>query len=107
MRGRPKRWRRRPPATSDPPTDLDFQDTMTSPSFFIFYGLNRPPAEGGFGYFAVNRWTGDVWDLWGCHKFSTAALRQAQKDIRRHFAHDDVGRYERLSTLKPECIFEN
>jgi len=36
---------------------------MSSP-FFVFYGLNAPPANGGFGYFAVNPWTGDVWGLW-------------------------------------------
>ena len=53
--------------------------------FFIYDGLSEPPAEGSFGYFAVNPWTGDVWALWGCHRMSTPALRKSQAAIRRHF----------------------
>jgi hypothetical protein len=28
-------------------------DSNLSPPFFVYYGVNEPPAEGGFGYFAV------------------------------------------------------
>jgi hypothetical protein len=86
------------------PEDLDFQDRMTGPSFFIYYGVNQPPAEGGFGFFAVNRWTGDVWDLWGCHELSTLALRKSQRQIRRRFTRHELKQYSRLAQLKPGCI---
>jgi hypothetical protein len=75
--------------------------------FFVFDGLTKPPAEGSFGYFAVNAWTGDVWNLWGCHRLSTPALRKSQAAIRRRFTLDEMKQYARLRRLKPECIFEN
>ncbi|MGH7032930.1 MAG: hypothetical protein ACREFL_04285 [Stellaceae bacterium] len=75
--------------------------------FFEFYGISKPPAEGSFGYFAVNRWTGDVWALWGCHKLSTPALRKSQAEIRRRFTRDELKHYARLSRLKPDCIVED
>ncbi|MGA8549410.1 MAG: hypothetical protein WB678_04145 [Stellaceae bacterium] len=64
-----------------------------NPPFFIYYGINDAPAEGGFGYFAVNPWTGDVWALWGCHKLSTPALRKSQAAIRRHFGRNELKQY--------------
>jgi len=81
-------------------------DTM-SPPFFVYYGLNEPPGEGGFSYFAVNPWTGDVWALWGCHKLSTPALRKSQEEIRKRFTREELKQYTRLRRLKPECIFED
>jgi hypothetical protein len=73
-----------------------------SPPFFVFYGLNE--SDGGFGYFAVNPWTGDVWALWECRKLSTQALRKSQAEIRRRFTHQEIKQYSRLAHLKPECI---
>ena len=78
-----------------------------NPPFFIYYGINDAPAEGGFGYFAVNPWTGDVWALWGCHKLSTPALRKSQAAIRRHFGRNELKQYARPRRLKPECIVED
>jgi hypothetical protein len=89
------------------PEDLDFQDTMTSPSFFVFYGLNQPMGEGGFGFFAVNRWTGDVWALWGCHRLSTPPLRKSQRQIWRRSTSTEMTHYPHLSHIRPECISEN
>ena len=86
------------------PEALDYQGTDTDPLFFVFYGPNPPPAMGGFGYFAVNPWTGDVWDLWGCYKLSTPALRKSQAEIRRGFTHEELKQYRRLVRLKPDCI---
>ena len=77
-----------------------------SPPFFVFEGLNDPPREGSFGYFAVNPWTGDVWNLWGCHKMSTPALRKSQAEIRKRFTADELKHYAELRRLKPECIVE-
>ncbi|MBV9859643.1 MAG: hypothetical protein JO038_06025 [Alphaproteobacteria bacterium] len=71
--------------------------------FITFNGLTVPPAEGSFGYFAVNPWTGDVWALWGCHRLSTPALRRSQAEIRRRFSRSEMRRYARLRRLKPKC----
>lgn len=75
--------------------------------FFVFDGLNKPPADGSFGFFAVNRWTGDVWALWGCHRLTSPALRRAQVEIRRRFTRSELKEYVRLHSLKPECIIED
>jgi len=77
------------------------------PPFFEYYGINDPPAEGGFGYFAVNPWTGDVWALWGCHRLSTPALRKSQASIRREFTREELRQYPRLRRLKPVCVVED
>ncbi len=82
-----------------------FDFDSNSDSFFVFDGLNPPPAEGSFGFFAVNAWTGDVWNLWGCHRLSTPALRRSQAAIRRRFTRDELKQYARLRRLRPECIF--
>jgi hypothetical protein len=81
-------------------------DAAISFPFFVFNGLGGPPSEGGFGFFAVNPWTGDVWALWGCHKMSTPALRKSQAEIRKRFAPEELKRYAELSRLKPDCIVE-
>jgi hypothetical protein len=86
--------------------DYDYTGKM-SPPFFVYYGLNEPPAEGGFGYFAVNPWTGDVWALSGCHKLTTPALRKSQMEIRKRFTREELQQYARLRRLKPECVVED
>lgn len=87
-------------------TGLEYFDyDSNSGSFFVYNGLTKPPAEGSFGFFAVNPWTGDVWNLWGCHRLSTPALRKSQGPIRRRFSREELKQYARLRRLKPECIF--
>ncbi|MGH7065413.1 MAG: hypothetical protein ACREET_15165 [Stellaceae bacterium] len=76
-------------------------------SFVIFNTSSKPPAEGGFGFFAVNLWTGDVWALWGCHRLSTPALRKSQAAIRRRFTRAELKQYASLRRLKPLCIVED
>lgn len=76
-------------------------------AFIVFNTISRPPANGGFGYFAVNEWTGDVWALWGCHRLSTPALRKSQAAIRKWFTPDELSQYARLRRLKPECIVKD
>ena len=84
---------------------FDYASNM-SPPFFVYYGVNDAPAEGSFGYFAVNPWTGDVWALWGCYKLTTPALRKSQAAIRRRFTRSELQQYARLRRRKPECIVE-
>ncbi len=78
-----------------------------SGAFIVFNTISKPPANGGFGYFAVNEWTGDVWALWGCHRLSTPALRKSQAAIRRRFNRDELKQYARLRRLKPVCVVED
>jgi hypothetical protein len=78
-----------------------------TPPFFAYYGASKPPAEGSFGVFAVNPWTGDVWNLWGCHRLSTPVLRKSQAAIRRHFTREELKQYARPRRLKPICTVED
>jgi len=89
---------------------LDYDGNISSnftPPFFVFDGLTKPPAEGSFGVFAVNPWTGDVWNLWGCHRLSTPALRKSQAAIRQQFSREELKQYVRLRRLKPTCTVED
>ncbi|MGH7047251.1 MAG: hypothetical protein ACREE2_12790 [Stellaceae bacterium] len=86
--------------------DSDVTDNFTPP-FIVFDGLSKSPAEGSFGFFAVNPWTGDVWSLWDCNRLSTPALRKSQAAIRRRFHRAHTNQYGRLRRLKPERIVED
>lgn len=85
---------------------LEPEPYMSKP-FFVFDGINRPPRNGSFGFFAVNPWTGDVWALWGCHRLSAPALRRAQAEIRHRFTAGELKHYDRLRRRKPFCIVED
>jgi hypothetical protein len=89
---------------------FEYDDSMSSnfsPPFLVFQGASKPPAEGSFGFFAVNPWTGDVWNLWGCHRLSTPILRKSQAAIRREFTREELKQYARLRRLKPVCVVED
>jgi hypothetical protein len=55
------------------------------PDFYRFevYWDNPTPGSVVVGNFAVNRATGDVWELFFCKKRSSAELRRLQKDLRK------------------------
>mgnify|MGYP001555261639 FL=1 len=84
-----------------------YQEYNKDPHFIIFYGINKSPAEGSFGFYAVNPWTGDVWQLWGCYKLTSPALRKSQAAIRKRFTQAELKHYTELSDLKPECIVDD
>jgi len=86
--------------------DLIYADNMSNKPipFFVYQGLSPPPADGSFGFFAVNPWTGDVWALWGCRRLSTPALRKSQAEIRKQFTPQERKQYVKLRHLQPECI---
>jgi len=83
------------------PKSFDYDPGMGRP-FFVYDGINEP--NGSFGFFAVNPWTGDVWDLWDCRRLSTPALRKSQAIIRSRFAPKELKQYKRLAAIRPECI---
>jgi len=58
------------------------------------------------GYWAVNPWTGDVWNLWNCRRPMTPALRKALAKIRERFAAKEQNQYQKLRRLKPDCEFD-
>lgn len=53
-----------------------------APEFYAFMAW-WPNPEGSplIGYYAVNPWTGDVWDVTGCRRISSAALQKEQEQI--------------------------
>jgi len=91
-------------ANGDQPSDFDCGGTLDAP-FILCAGLSRPPAEGFFGYFDVNPWTGDVWSVWHCKWLSTPALRKSQAAIRKSFSAAEFKDYGRLHRLRPPCEF--
>jgi len=76
-----------------------------SPPFLTFTGVSRPPAEGFFGFYAVDPWTGDVWELRHCERLSTLTLRQSQAEIRERFTPEERKRYAKLRNhLRLRCF---
>ncbi len=75
-------------------------------TFYVYQGIGRPGTEGGFGYFAVNPWTGDIWALWGCYKINKPRLPALKAEIRRRFTPEELRQYRRLSRLKPDCVVD-
>ncbi len=57
--------------------------------------------QGEQNDYAVNPWTGDVWDLWSCERVSNASLRKMQTEIKQKFNSDEIKEYKRLHNLRP------
>lgn len=73
------------------------------PSFYFFAATWPNPAGSPMiGYFAVNPWTGDVWNAAGCEHLTSKSIERLQQDIRRrsHFKRED---YTKLRAKKPMC----
>ena len=41
----------------------------------------NPHGSPVLGYYAVNPWTGDVWDVMGCKRISSPAIQAEQRSI--------------------------
>jgi hypothetical protein len=72
--------------------------------FYEFAALSdNPVASPNVGRFAVNPWTGDVWDAAGfCERLTSPSLEMRQQAIRERFefAADE---YADLRAKKPVC----
>jgi hypothetical protein len=56
-----------------------------APEFLSFEALwPNPGGSGLIGYFAVNPQTGDIWEINGCYKITSAKIRTMQTSIRKH-----------------------
>lgn len=71
--------------------------------FMYFQGLwPNPVGSPVIGNFAVNPWTGDVWDVGGCDRVSLPSIRRQQEGIRKRFQITKK-EYARLQAKKPLC----
>jgi len=53
-----------------------------APDFYSFQALPRGPgAEGSIGFFAVNPWSGYIWNLAGCRQVTSPSLKKEQARI--------------------------
>ena len=59
------------------PFRYDYAPEFTS---FMAWWPN-PDGDPLIGYFAVNPWTGDVWDVIGCERITSPTLQKAQESI--------------------------
>lgn len=54
------------------------------PNFLFFDAyVATPGAQGTSGHYAVNKFTGDVWNPFGCSRFSNPQLLKLQRELRR------------------------
>jgi len=76
---------------------LDSNETPDENGFFIVdrYGNH----DGVEARYAVNAWTGDVWDLFSCSHLSNSALRKAQAAIKQGFNADEINQYPHVHAL--------
>ena len=89
--------------TKPPGAAGDFIGDWSNEDFLFF--LAAGPIDG-FGHYAVNRRTGDVWERWACKKHTSALLRKSQEKIRRQYFKGKNKEYHRLRRLRPICYNE-
>jgi hypothetical protein len=53
-----------------------------APDFYSFQALRQnSTADGNIGFFAVNRWTGDVWSVDACKRITSLQLTKELESI--------------------------
>jgi len=77
------------------PLDRDF--------FYFAATWSNPVGSPMAGYYAVNPWTGDVWDVNACKRLESGRLRREREDIRRRSGISKDA-YSELRKKKPLCI---
>lgn len=83
---------------------VDYMPVQNDPRFYIFEAItSNPDVAAVVGHFAVNIYTGDVWDLAGhCTHISSNTLNMHLANIRHESRVSDKA-YGRLRHYKPEC----
>jgi hypothetical protein len=81
-----------------------------APEFYTFQAWGRPNrvATEGVGvlqtyYFAVNPWTGDVWDAIACSRITSPTLKKEQELILLKRSYLSLEKREALSNKSPGC----
>jgi len=92
------------PASAHGPVDLTESPRPLDRVFYYFAATWRNPTGSPVaGYYAVNPWTGDVWDVSGCKRLDSEVLRKRRDDI-RHESGVSKSVFSRLRNRKPLCI---
>ncbi len=76
--------------------------TKNDPNSDKFFWVNEQTNDF-IDVWAVNPWTGDVWNIWSCEKFSNKRARKAQVEIRQRFTAEEMKKYKYLTALMPDC----
>ncbi len=66
--------------------------------------------DGTAGWYMVNPWTGDVWDVGFCKQGipkHSKALSKAQAEIKKRFSKDELKHYGHLRRIRPGCLFDD
>ena len=74
--------------------------------FYYRGGVSPSPGEGHFGDFAVNVWTGDVWDLWACELMSPPESEKSKAAILDRYLARELKFYHQLHKLHPLCFLQ-
>lgn len=72
---------------------------------FYYFSATWPNPKGSpmIGYFAVNPWTGDVWDVNGCKRLESRSLSKLKENIRKKSGiRKNV--FSELQNKQPLCI---
>jgi hypothetical protein len=73
------------------------------PDFLYFdASAKNPIGSPHVGYFAVNPWTGDVWNAAGCTRLTSSEIKRIQREIRKQLGVNDK-EYQHLMDKKPLC----
>lgn len=82
-------------------------DYHLAPEFYTFSAWRHNLADGLLVtyYFAVNPWTGDVWDAMGCKRITSPAMEKAQESISKRSRLPAKG-WEALRQKSPACSEE-
>ena len=76
-------------------------DKTNTHEFIVLQYVNNWVGEG---FFAVNRWTGVVWDIWACEKVSTPKSDRSRLKIRKWFTPEELKQYDQLDSIRPICV---
>ena len=89
------------------PDQFRKSDDRKSAPFFVVDLYAWHADIGVIDSFAINPWTGDVWDLLGCYKLLNYELRQSQLKVRKQFTHEELKHYDELAAIRPKCLYSD
>jgi len=89
--------------TKLPGFGLESYPSAHAPEFYFFQAVRyNPGGSASLGHYAVNQWTGDVWDAMGCKRLTSPSVRRFQNAIRKRSGLP-AEEYKRLRGKTPAC----